>query len=389
MNSITQAFIEEHIDADVSTLALKKAPQNVDLQFALKQIAARQVLKTKVPSWASNSHLEFGAHLALEQCSSERTARYKAMLVRGGTLVDLTGGLGVDCYFLAQNFTQTIYIEQQEELCRLAQHNFSVLNANISVEQDSAETYLEQMPEVDVIFIDPARRDNLGRKTVALADCTPNVEELCSLLLNKAKNVLIKVSPMLDITLSVNALSHVKEVHVVALENECKELLLLLERGFEGDPELVCANLQRKSKPFLRFSLKNEQYTSATVAEAPKRYLYEPNAALLKAGLFKTISAYYHIDKLAVNTHLYTSEELFTEFDGRVFEVIAWAPFNKAVSRTLLADVSQANLSVRNFPLSVAELRQKLHLKEGGETYLFATTLNNGQKIIVRCQKII
>ena len=232
MDSFTQQFIEAHLTEDVRLLALKSAPQGVDLQKALQQITARQILSKKVPSWAKNSRLEFPAHLSIEQCSSEETARYKASLLSGKTLIDLTGGMGVDCYFLSQNFQHVSYVEQQPHLVKFAKHNFKVLDSNINVHEGNAEAFLNNMNAVDAVFIDPARRDNLGRKTVSIHDCTPDVGELQDILLNKAQQVLIKLSPMLDISLALKELNHVKAVYVVAVGNECIELLVLLKRNY-------------------------------------------------------------------------------------------------------------------------------------------------------------
>ena len=368
------------------TLALKKAPVGTDVSLALRQIAARQLLQKKVPQWAENEDLLFPAHLSIEQCSSEASAQYKASLLQGQTFADLTGGLGIDTYFISQRFQHTDYVERQAELCELARYNFAVMKADIQVWNETAEAYLGQCEPKDVIFIDPARRDEHGRKTVSIADCTPDVGALQDLLLQKAERVMIKLSPMLDIAKALEALRHVKEVHVVAVANECKELDLVLEREFEGEPRFVCVNLLTP-QPELCFTREEEHGCSARLADGVLNYLYEPNPAVMKAGCFKLLTERFDVYKLHKNSNLYTSEHLISSFPGRVFEVEAWAPYNKKVKSTLLSDVDKASIAVRNFPLTVAELRKALKMADGDAVYLFATTLKGDEKVVIRTKK--
>lgn len=385
MNDATRQFVFAHQHDDVRALALHGAPDGVDLRYALQQIAARQILTDKVPSWARCLEVEFPPHLSVEQCSSEAAARYKSGLLSGRSLVDLTGGLGVDCHFLSQRFAQTDYVEREPHLAALAAQNFAVLGDKIAVHQADCEAFLPTMPPVDAIYLDPARRDVAGRKTVALADCTPNVVALQDLLLEKAQQVLVKLSPMLDIALLVRELRCVKAAHIVAVGNECKEILALMERDFVGEPTIFAVNLPDNEA--FAFRLSDEKQAACLWADCRQRYLYEPNAALLKAGAFRSVAVRYNLRKLHINSHLYTSDELLPNFPGRQFEVVGVAPFDKKIGKTLLADVAKANLTVRNFPLSVADLRKKLRLTEGGDIYLFATTLADGQRVIVRCRK--
>ena len=385
MNEVTRQFIREHLNDDVPTLALKKAPVGTDVSLALRQIEARQLLQKKVPEWSQNDDLLFPARLSIEQCSSEATARYKANLMHGHTLADLTGGLGIDTYYLSQGFRQTHYVERQTALCDLAKHNFEALGVNIEVHNATAEAYLS-LQNADWIYLDPARRDAHGRKTVGIGDCTPNVAELQDQLLQKAQQVMVKLSPMLDISKALAALCCVSDVHVVAVNNECKELVFILERGFSGQPTLHCANLLT-AQPTLSLTLGQERDCPLHLTDEPCRYLYEPNAAVMKAGAYKWVAERFCLLKLHKNSHLYTSETLVADFPGRVFEVEAWADYNKKVKPTLLADVDKANLAVRNFPLSVDELRKALKMGEGGEVYLFATTLRNGRKVVIKTKK--
>ena len=386
LNETTRQFIRENLNADVPTLALKKAPVGTDFSLALRQIEARQLLRKKVPSWSENEDLLFPVHLSIEQCSSEASAQYKAGLVQGQTFADLTGGLGVDTYFIAQHFQQADYIEQQAELCDLARHNFTVLKANVKVWSETAEDYLNHCEPKDCIFLDPARRDAYGRKTVSISDCTPDVAALQDKLLKKALVVMIKLSPMLDISKALEELRYVKEVHVVAVSNECKELDVILERGYEGEPQFVCVNLLT-TQPELCFTQAEERNCPSRLAEGVMNYLYEPNPAMMKAGCFKLLTERFDVYKLHKNSNLYTSEQLIPDFPGRIFEVEAWAPYTKKVKQTLLSDVEKASIAVRNFPLSVAELRKSLKIADGDETYLFATTLKGEEKVIIRTKK--
>ena len=382
----TSQFIEEHLHDDVRELALKYGNAKVDMALALRQIEARQLLQKKVPSWSENPDLLFPVHLSVEQCSSEAAAQYKASLLQGCSFADLTGGLGVDCFFISKRFQTTDYVEQNPELCSLAEHNYKVLGTRINVHNSSAGDYLNHCESVDCIFLDPARRDPYGRKTVNIADCTPNVIEIQDLLLHKACRVMVKLSPMLDISRALTVLHHVSEVHVVAVANECKELLFILEQGFEGDPVFVAVNLLTE-QPQVRFVQEEEHDAVALWADEIQDYLYEPNAALMKGGCYRLLSSRYGLQKLHRNSHLYTSKQQVPDFPGRVFAVDGWAPYSKKLKQTLLAGVEKASIATRNFPLSVAELRKSLKISDGDEIFLFATTMMGDQKVIISTHK--
>ena len=386
LNEITKQFIRENLNADVPTLALKKAPVGTDVSLALRQIAARQLLQKKVPQWAENEDLLFPVHLSIEQCSSEATARYKANLLKGDTFADLTGGLGIDSYYLAQNFQQADYVERQAELCDLARHNFAVLEADIKLWNETAEEYLKECGQKDCIFVDPARRDEHGRKTVSIVDCTPDMAALQDVLLENATTVMVKLSPMLDINQALEELHHVKEVHVVAVANECKELDFIMERGYQGKPQLVCVNLLT-DQPEMRFALEEERNCQCKMADSVLQYLYEPHPALMKAGCFKLLTERFKVLKLHKNSNLYTSDQLVPDFPGRIFEVEGWAAYHKKIKQELLSDVDKASIAVRNFPLTVAELRKALKIGDGDEVYLFATTLRGEKKVVIRTKK--
>lgn len=395
----TQLFIREHSSDDVRALALqaKKYP-DIDMPTAITQIAGRQVAAEKIPSWREMEEIWYPKHLSLEQCSSETTARYKARLFQGDSLTDLTGGFGIDCSFLAAGFKSATYVERQEELCEIAAHNFPILNLNhINVRNEDGVAYLQTMSPVDCIFLDPARRNEHGGKTVAISDCEPDVAGLEELLLSKAKRIMVKLSPMLDLSLALKELKHTQEVHILSVNNECKELLLLLGQEApteQAPPEEIpirCANLFTKGaqeEQHFAFTREQEQHSQCTYTDSLGDYLYEPNASLLKAGAFRSVAAAYSVRKLHPNSHLYTSDTFIGNFPGRIFRIVNQCSFNRKEAKESLADLKKANVTVRNFPATVTELRKRLHLTEGGDTYLFASTLNDGRKVIIRCEKV-
>ena len=396
LTEATLRFIAEHRLEDVRTLALQASKYPlVDMPTALIQIAGWQTAKAKVPTWAAKEGILYPPHLSMEQCSSEVTARYKASVLANydgpcQSLADLTGGFGIDFSFLAPHFEQATYVERQEMLCNVARHNFPILELDTAriIHADGVE-YLQQMPTVDWIYLDPARRDGHGSKTVAVADCEPNVATLEPLLLEKATRVLVKLSPMLDLTQALHTLKHVMEAHVVSVAGECKELLLVLARNevFQADDVPIrCINLSTIDDT-LSFTRREEQEAPCSHTDTPRTYLYEPNASLLKAGAFRSLSHRYKIEKLHTNSHLYTADTCLPHFPGRMFRIDGWCGFGKREVKELLADVRKANITVRNFPATVADLRKRLKLAEGGDIYLFATTLNDGQKVLLRCSK--
>lgn len=388
----TQQFIREHQADNVRTLALQASKYpNIDMPTAITQIAGRQIAAEKIPSWKEIEDIWYPKHLSLEQCSSETTARYKANLLQGGSLTDLTGGFGIDCSFIASGFQSVTYVERQEELCEIAAHNFPILKLNhITVRNEDGIAYLKAMSPVDCIFLDPARRNEHGGKTVAISDCEPDVTELEELLLSKANRVMVKLSPMLDLSLASKDLRHAQEAHILSVNNECKELLLLLGQEVPTEIPIHCVNIttkgEREEQHFV-FTREQELQNECTYTDTLKNYLYEPNSSLLKAGAFRSIATAYLVEKLHPNSHLYTSDILIADFPGRVFRIISQCSFNKKEIKNCLSDLKKANLTVRNFPATVAELRKRINLPEGGDTYLFASTLNNGQKILIRCEK--
>ena len=450
MNQATQDFIRQHQDDDVRQLAFlgSKYPE-VDMPFALDQIRGRKMARVKLPRWASLEGIIYPPHISMEQCSSESTALYKAELAArlldlpassSGIemkaeneieFVDLTGGFGVDFSYIAARLgVKSMYVERQAHLCEAAKENFERLDLKNAIVKngDGIEVLHSFLPKKDdaasaadslgiiydqplsllktklglkLIFIDPARRDDAGNKVVSLKDCTPDVTVLQEEMLSKADYVIIKLSPMLDWHRAVSELSHVREVHIISVNNECKELLLVLSARNLGDMEASSADGEVKHAGNLRIYCVNDAQSfvcdeldmeSSSVIIAPPvleemQYLYEPNASLMKAGCFSVLSERYGARMLSKNSHLFVSMEPIEDFPGRSFRIIAISSFNKKELKRYLSGIAKANIATRNFPLSVAELRKRLKLKDGGETYIFATTLSNESHVLVITEK--
>ena len=382
-----KAFILAHETDDVHSLALQSRQfPDVDMQMAIRQIAGRKVAKEKIPSWYANDNLVYPKHLSMEQCSSEQTALFKASLCEGESMADLTGGFGVDCYFLALSFKNAVYVEQQAELAEIAAHNFEVLGHNVKVVNEDAVEYLSSMSPVNLIYIDPARRDNTGKKTVQIEDCTPNILDIELLLEEKSEQVMIKLSPMLDISLAVRSMKSVSDVYIISVNNECKELLFIKKRD-RNTTLYHCVNIQNDKTDSYIFSKEDEDNISLSYSTRLAKYLYEPNASILKGGAYKSIAKSYSMDKLHPSSHLYISDQLQDDFPGRKFIIDNTCSLNKKEVKEYLSGIKQANITTRNFPLSVQEIRGKTGLKDGGEVYIFATTLADDRKILLICHK--
>lgn len=417
-------FILAHEREDIRETALRFMRD--DMPLLLMQIAGRQMTEKKIPSWYAERDIVYPPHLSLEQSSSEFTAHYKASLVSSGnrlhgglphfeevtnpdavegnsnTFADLTGGMGVDFSFLSPYFREAIYVEQNKELCRFAEHNFEVLGLkNVTVHCAGAEDFLKETSPLNFIYLDPSRRDDSGRKVFRIEDCSPDILEIKPLLLEKSSRIMVKYSPMLDISLAVKGLNCVSEVHVVSVDNECKELVFLLSKtvvdGTEEEPVkelvdeplLVAVNLKRSGeKESFAFTPLQERDCRISYAGGLGGYLYEPNASILKAGAFKSVAGAYHLQKLHINSHLYTSDEFVPGFPGRIFKVEAFFLPNNRNLKSFLRETKKANITVRNFPMTVAEIRRKTGLQEGGDVYLFATTLSDEKKVWIVCEKI-
>lgn len=392
LNLATKKFIEDHWEEDVRKLALKGNSienNDIDFSFALVQIAGRKRIKHKLPSWYNCEDIIYPSTLALEQCSSETTAQYKASILSGDSLVDLTGGFGVDISFISSKFKNAFYIEKQLSLVEIVKHNFDVLGLNnIEIQHTSAIDFLNKTPWIECIYIDPARRSSSGNKVVLLEDCDPNLLQIQDLLLEKSKIVAVKLSPMLDIHAAMKALKNLKELHIISVENECKELLFLMERDYSGNSLIVCVNFYKEKQQTDTFNYTQEIEAHAPLSSELMQYIYEPNSSILKGGFYKSIALKYKVNKLHNNTHLYTSSELIKDFPGRVFEVIDFSTMNKKELTSFLKGIDKAHLSIRNFPDSVDSLRKKIKVKEGGDMYLFATTLENEKRVIIKARRV-
>lgn len=391
----TQQFIIQHGSDDIRQLALKtKSYPAIDMPTAIQQIAGRQIAKYKIPSWYGCENIIYPKHLSMEQCSSEDTALYKAALCKGELLIDLTGGLGVDFSFMAKSHKQAYYVETQHELIEIAQYNFNTLKLNqAKVIQEDAVVFLNTIEAIaDTIYIDPARRNDTGKKTVLIEDCTPNLIEIDELLNKKSKQVIIKLSPMLDITQALNSLSNIIEVHIISVNNECKELLFIKKQPTKEKEEvkLICINLlANKENETFTFTKFQESTSSISHVDMLDKYLYEPNSSILKAGAYKSLAVSYNLKKLHPNSHLYTSDILVENFPGRKFQITEVISPNKKEIKTHFKDIIQANIAIRNYPFSVADIRKQTKLKEGGSDYVFATTLANEKKVLILCNKIL
>ncbi len=412
INEKTWEFVRQHANDDVRKLALQGTKDaEVDLQTALQQIAGRQTARKRLPSWAEVEGVIYPPHLNMEQCSSEQTARYKVKIAgEAESMVDLTGGFGVDFYWISQGFRQRTYVEQNEQLCAIAQENFRRLGRSCCVCCCDTATYLTEMPHVSLAFLDPARRNEHGGRTYSIEDCTPNILELLPLLVQKADRILFKLSPMLDWRKAVSDLENaspngvfkVAEVHIVSVDNECKELLLLLDKEQTDGLRVVCVN-GASSFTFLpsvgMFSSQAgnnlfpvwEYLTDSDLADSPLN-LYEPNASIMKAGCFAELEAQYPVQQISVNSHLFLSSDEINDFPGRKFKILSISSMNKQEIKKKFSEslvpMESANIAVRNFPMSAEQLRKKLKLKDGGDTYIFATTLASGEHKLFFCRKI-
>lgn len=397
----TAEFIREYRERDIRQLALQanRFP-DVDMPYALDQIQGWQIARRKLPKWAACDGVIFPPHLSMEQCSSEPTAQYKLNLAmewaervgHASRMTDLTGGFGVDFSFTSCAFAAATYVERNEQLCHIVEHNLPLLGLNnATVVCADAVEYLSTVEPQTMLFLDPARRDEHGAKTVMLADCTPDVVQLLPKLLEKSRFTMLKLSPMLDWHKAVDDLQGtVREVHIVSVGGECKELLLVLSTVVESELKVYCADLSTASAPSSLFV-----YTpgsSAPVANSTfniqhSTFLHEPNASIMKAGCFDELAAAYGVSPVSRNSHLFLSDEPVEGFPGRSFVVERVTTMNKGELRKALAGIEKANIATRNFPLTVAELRKRLKIKDGGDVYIFATTTAEGEHLLLISRK--
>lgn len=410
----TAEFIREYRERDIHQLALQanRFP-DVDMLYALDQIQGWQIVRRKLPKWAACDGVIFPPHLSMEQCSSEPTAQYKLNLAmelasrvesstfnsqlsthncHASSMTDLTGGFGVDFSFTSCAFAAATYVERNEQLCHIVEHNLPLLGLNnATVVCADAVEYLSTVEPQTMLFLDPARRDEHGAKTVMLADCTPDVVQLLPKLLEKSRFTMLKLSPMLDWHKAVDDLQGaVREVHIVSVGGECKELLLVLSTVVESELKVYCADLSTASDTssiFVYTPGSSAPVANSTFNIQHSTFLHEPNASIMKAGCFDELAAAYGVSPVSRNSHLFLSDEPVEGFPGRSFVVERVTTMNKGELRKALVGIEKANIATRNFPLTVAELRKRLKIKDGGDVYIFATTTAEGEHLLLISRK--
>ncbi|GAA4810930.1 class I SAM-dependent methyltransferase [Litoribaculum gwangyangense] len=387
LNTEIQEFINNNLNSNIASILLKGTSFNsIETKEIIEQIESKKRCEKKLPTWFGAKNIYYPNKLNIEQTSSEITAKYKSELIKGASIIDLTGGFGVDCFYFAKQFKRVIHCEIDDNISNIVAHNFSELNmTNIQTINNNGIEYLKtNSTPYDWIYIDPSRRHDTKGKVFFLKDCEPNVPEHLELLFKNSEKIMIKTSPLLDISMGINELKFVKTIHVIAVHNEVKELLWILESGFDGIINVETVNLKNENKERFRFNLNEERNTEACYS-LPLNFLYEPNAAILKSGAFNEISNQMAVFKIHKHSHLYTSDILM-DFPGRRFKIENIIPYNKKDIKKL--NLSKANITTRNFPETVQEIRKKFHIQDGGETYMFFTTDLNNQRIVIITQKL-
>jgi 16S rRNA G966 N2-methylase RsmD len=388
LDDVSKQFILANINAKVEDLLLKKSFNQLENSKEIaEQIKARQKIKQKLPTWYSNINLYLPPSISLEQSSSEQTAKFKAELVSGQLLIDLSGGMGIDFWAMSTRFSEAIYIEKNQALKEITEFNLKQLNINNTTfyAGDSFDFLTNFYNKADWIFIDPARRDTENKRLVLLENCEPNILNINTLLIEKSENILLKCSPMLDINLAIKQLKYVQSVYIICIDNEVKELLFHLKANENTAIEIKVINYQKEEKSEFSF-IKNEENLLTEKVGPIQEYLYEPNAGIMKAGAFKTITNKFDCQKLHTHTHLYTSSKLIENFPGRCFQVEN--VLKASASELKKANIKKANLTIRNFPANVDVLKKKLGITDGGTDYLFACTNYLNEKIILQTTKI-
>ncbi|MEN8825291.1 MAG: class I SAM-dependent methyltransferase [Wenyingzhuangia sp.] len=380
-----QDFVQHNLKSDVHKLALKGSPfKDINIQELIGQIEAKRKCEKKLPSWFHASNIYYPSKINIEQTSSEFTARHKSHLIKGESIIDLTGGFGVDDIAFSKQFKKVTHCELNVGLSKIVSHNLKELGIhNIDlVEGDGIDYVLKNDNCYDWIYIDPSRRNDKKGKVFMLKDCLPNVPQHLLDLLDKSNHILLKISPLMDITSCVQELEFVKEIHIIAVDNEVKEILVFIEKGYNGEITVKATHLSKKIEPFTFSYQQDYNYTLSP----PLKYLYEPNSAILKSGGFSAVAHQYKLDKLHQHSHLYTSNQ-YKEFPGRAFEILHILPYNKKKITKLLPN-KKANITTRNFKETVAMIRKKTGIKEGGDVYLFFTTDLNNHQIVLFCKKL-
>lgn len=387
LNSSIQDYIDANLDQNIFKLAFQKNPfQEVDWSEILNQIVCKSKAKLKLPTFFETKNILYPSKISLEQTSSEKTALYKSQLVSGENLLDLAGGFGIDDYYFSKKVSKVIYCEIDENLSKIVAHNFQQLDVSNKIEcicTDSYDYLLLSQQKFDTIYIDPSRRHDSKGKVFMLKDCQPNVPELLDFYFKYSNKIIIKTAPILDITAGLSELMNVKNIHIVALDNEVKELLWEIEKDFSGSPMLKTVNISNQIE---EYKVSFSTTSNPVKLSLPLRYLYEPNSAILKSGAFNQVARDFGLNKLHQHSHLYTSNEI-KPFPGRVFEIQTRIGYTKNEMRAHLEN-TKANITTRNFPDKVDQIREKWNIKDGGKKYCFFTTDLNENKIALICKKI-
>ena len=381
-----QKFINNSLQANISKLALSKNPfPEIDWKEIINQIVSKNKSKSKLTTWFTTEGIYFPPSISIEQTSSEITAKYKTDLLTGKSIIDLTGGFGVDCYYFSKKFEKVVHCEKNVELSEIVKHNYKKLKVdNIECKaQNSTEVLTDSDTNFDWIYIDPSRRSDIKGKVFLLKDCLPNVPANLDLYFSKSKNILIKTAPILDITAGINELNHIKSIHIIAIDNEVKELLWILEKDFSGKIEITSVNIQKEKTDSNSFVFGQN---TPTTFDLPNMFLFEPNAPLLKSGCSDNLSKTLNVDKLHPHSHLFTNLKLI-DFPGRRFMIESVIPFKKEELKKHI-EGKKMNITTRNFPLTVEEIRKKYKITEGGNVFTFFTTNINDEKIVLICNKI-
>lgn len=387
-------FIQEHLNDDTAGLLLAaQRYQGIDVPFAVEQIEARKRLKGKLPEWYENVELVMGGRVPAEQCSSEVTARYKRSILEGESLCDMTGGMGVDFWYMSEGMKRAIYTERNEELCEVARHNFQVLKDERHPEAEvrCGDGRELPIPSVDIIYLDPARRAGDGSRVYAMEDCEPNIVEWQDELLRHAKMLLVKLSPMVDITDMLRKLKGVTDVYIVGVRNECKEILVqahaLGNSLYAGCVKVHCVDFWADRQMEYIFESSEETHRVNLTSSGVGRFLYEPDVTLMKAQAFGSLCQRFPVYQLDVETHLMTSDEFIADFPGRIFEVEEMIPFSSKVMKRLKNEIPQANIATRNFVMTAEELQKRSGIKVGGEVYLFGAKVKDVGQMLLKCRK--
>ena len=387
LNIDIQEFINNNLNSEITSILLKGTSfVNVQTKEIIEQIEAKKKCENKLPTWFNTNNIYYPNKINIEQTSSELTALYKSTLITGNSIIDLTGGFGVDCFYFSKHFKEVIHCEINESLSEIVNYNFNQLGiGSIKTINNDGIKYLKgNQTTYDWIYIDPSRRHEVKGKVFFLKDCLPNVPNYIDLLFEHSNNIMIKTSPLLDISIGISELKYVKDIHVVAVNNEVKELLWILESGYENNIKVTTVNLKKTNHETFTFILNEETEVEAILSE-PLTYLYEPNAAVLKSGAFKSVSSQLKVFKLHPNTHLYTLNELM-DFPGRRFKIDKIMPYSKQALKSF--SIKKANITTRNFPETVSQLRKKFKIDDGGNIYLFFTTNLKNEKIVIMCSKV-